>query len=77
MCIYFGIFVYKKFAMRTNIEIDQKVIDEILEKTNIKTKREAVDLALKEFLRMIKLKELSEVAGKVSWSGDLDAMRTD
>jgi Arc/MetJ family transcription regulator len=63
--------------MRTNIEIDQKVIDEILEKTNIKTKREAVDLALKEFLRMIKLKELSEVAGKVSWSGDLDAMRTD
>ena len=63
--------------MRTNIEIDQKVIDEILEKTNIKTKREAVDLALKEFLRMIKLKELSEVAGKVSWTGDLDAMRTD
>jgi Arc/MetJ family transcription regulator len=69
--------VYKKIAMRTNIEIDQKVIDEILEKTNIKTKREAVDLALKEFLRMIKLKELSEVAGKVSWTGDLDAMRTD
>jgi Arc/MetJ family transcription regulator len=63
--------------MRTNIEIDQKVMNEILEKTNIKTKREAVDLALKEFLRMIKLKELSEVAGKVSWSGDLDAMRTD
>ncbi|MFN3802811.1 type II toxin-antitoxin system VapB family antitoxin [Belliella pelovolcani] len=63
--------------MRTNIEIDQKVIDEILEKTNIKTKREAVDLALKEFLRMIKLKELSELAGKVNWSGDLVAMRTD
>ncbi|AFL86219.1 transcription regulator of the Arc/MetJ class [Belliella baltica DSM 15883] len=63
--------------MRTNIEIDQKVIDEILEKTNIKTKREAVDLALKEFLRMIKLKELSELAGKVNWSGDLDSMRTD
>jgi Arc/MetJ family transcription regulator len=63
--------------MRTNIEIDQKVIEEILEKTNIKTKREAVDLALKEFLRMIKLKELSEMAGKVSWTGNLDAMRTD
>ena len=63
--------------MRTNIEIDQKVIDEILEKTNIKTKREAVNLALKEFLRMIKLKELSELAGKVNWSGDLDSMRTD
>lgn len=63
--------------MRTNIEIDQKLIDEILEKTDIKTKKEAVNIALKEFLRMIKLKELSELAGKVTWKGDLDAMRTD
>lgn len=63
--------------MRTNIEIDQKLIDEILEKTNIKTKKEAVNLALKEFLRLIKLRELSEMAGKIDWSGDLDAMRTD
>lgn len=63
--------------MRTNIEIDQKLIDEILEKTNIKTKKEAVDLALKEFLRLIKLRELSEMAGKIDWLGDLDAMRTD
>ncbi|EKB47425.1 type II toxin-antitoxin system VapB family antitoxin [Cecembia lonarensis] len=63
--------------MRTNIEIDQKLIDEILEKTNIKTKKEAVNLALKEFLRLIKLRELSEMAGKIDWSGDLDNMRTD
>lgn len=63
--------------MRTNIEIDQQLIDEILEKTNIKTKKEAVDLALREFLRLIKMKELSEMAGKIDWSGDLGAMRTD
>ena len=63
--------------MRTTIDIDQKLIDEILEKTNIKTKKEAVDVALKAFLRSIKLRELSEMAGKVNWSGDLDAMRTD
>ncbi|HSJ67023.1 MAG TPA: type II toxin-antitoxin system VapB family antitoxin [Anditalea sp.] len=63
--------------MRINIEIDQKLISEILEKTKIKTKREAVDMALKEYLRMIRLKELSGMAGKVTWSGDLDAMRND
>lgn len=63
--------------MRTTIEIDQKLIDEILEKTNIKTKKEAVDLALREFLRLIKMKELSEMVGKIDWSGDLDVMRTD
>ncbi len=61
--------------MRTNIEIDEKLISEILEKTNIKTKREAVDLALKEYLRKLKLRELSDMAGKVTWSGDLDVMR--
>lgn len=63
--------------MRTTIDIDQKLIDEILEKTNIKTKKEAVDVALKAFLRLIKLRELSEMAGKVNWSGDLDVTRTD
>ncbi|UJP64648.1 type II toxin-antitoxin system VapB family antitoxin [Mongoliitalea daihaiensis] len=63
--------------MRTNIEIDQKLIDEILEKTDIKTKKEAVDLALREFLRLLKMKELSEMAGKIDWTGDLGAMRTD
>lgn len=61
--------------MRTNIEIDQKLINEILEKTKIKTKREAVDLALKDYLRLIRLKELSDMAGKVTWSGNLDNMR--
>ncbi|WP_245531100.1 type II toxin-antitoxin system VapB family antitoxin [Belliella baltica] len=35
--------------MRTTIDIDQKLIDKILEKTNIKTKTEAVDVALKGF----------------------------
>lgn len=63
--------------MRTTIEIDQKLIEEILERTNIKTKKEAVDLALREFLRLIKMKELSEMAGKIDWSADLDVMRTD
>jgi Arc/MetJ family transcription regulator len=63
--------------MRTNIEIDEKLINEILKKTKIKTKREAVDLALKEYLRMIRLKEFSNMAGKVSWSEDLDIMRND
>jgi len=61
--------------MRTNIEIDTKLINEIIEKTNIKTEREAIDLALKEYLRMVRLKELSNMAGKVNWSGNLDDMR--
>jgi Arc/MetJ family transcription regulator len=63
--------------MRTNIEIDETLINEILKKTKIKTKREAVDQALKEYLRILKLRELSKMAGKVLWTGDLDLMRND
>lgn len=77
MCRILYFLCFNDIAMRTTIDIDQKLIDEILEKTNIKTKKEAVDVALKAFLRLSKLRELSEMAGKVDWSGDLDAMRTD
>ena len=61
--------------MRTNIEIDKKLMDEILDKTSIKTKKEVVDQALREFLRKIKLRELSELRGKISWEGNLEEMR--
>lgn len=61
--------------MRTNIEIDKKLMDEILDKTSIKTKKEVVDQALREFLRKIKLRELSNLKGKISWEGNLEEMR--
>ncbi len=61
--------------MRTNIEIDQKLLEEILKKTDLKTKKEVVDAALKELLRKIKLRELAELRGKISWEGNLDEMR--
>jgi len=37
-------------CMRTNIDIDQQVIREVQELTGARTKREAVDLALRELL---------------------------
>jgi Arc/MetJ family transcription regulator len=62
--------------MRTNIEIDEKLMDEILQKTSIKTKKEAVDIALREFLRKIKLQELADLRGKIKWEGNLEEMRS-
>ncbi len=61
--------------MRTNIEIDQKLIEEIMKMTSIKTKKEAVHLALEEYLRRLKLNELAGLAGTIEWEGDLDEMR--
>ncbi len=61
--------------MKAYIEIDQKLLEEILQKTDLKTKKEVVDAALKELLRKIKLRELAELRGKITWEGNLDEMR--
>jgi Arc/MetJ family transcription regulator len=61
--------------MRTNIDIDDELMEEILDKTTLKTKKEVVDKALREFLRKIKLRELAELSGKITWEGNLDEMR--
>ncbi|OYX22310.1 MAG: DUF2191 domain-containing protein [Algoriphagus sp. 32-45-6] len=62
--------------MRTNIELNQELIEEIMKLTAISTKKEVVNKALEEYLRKLKLAELADLAGKIEWEGDLDEMRT-
>jgi Arc/MetJ family transcription regulator len=63
--------------MRTNIVIDDKLMEETLRATGLKTKREAVELGLRTLLRLRKQAEIRQYRGKLDWQGDLDAMRTD
>lgn len=63
--------------MRTNILIDDKLMRDTLRATGVKTKREAVELGLRTLLRLHKQAHIRELRGKVDWSGDLNAMRTD
>jgi Arc/MetJ family transcription regulator len=63
--------------MRTNIVIDDKLMQNALRATGLKTKREAVELGLKTIVRLGKQAEIRRLRGKLSWHGDLDSMRTD
>ena len=63
--------------MRTNIEIDDTLMKETLKITGLKTKREVVEFALKELLRLGKQTDLKKLKGKFYWEGDLDEMRLD
>ena len=63
--------------MRTNIVIDDDLMDEALRATGLRTKREAVELGLKTLLRLSKQQDVRRFRGKLAWTGDLDAMRTD
>ncbi len=63
--------------MRTNIEIDDKLMAATLRATGLRTKREAVELGLRTLLQLRKQAALKRLRGKIEWKGDLDAMRRD
>ena len=63
--------------MRTNIVIDDKLMWDTLRATGLKTKREAVEEGLRSLLRLKRQAEIRKLRGKLSWQGDLDAMRRD
>ena len=59
------------------MEIEKKEKREELRATGLKTKREAVEEALRTLLRLKKQAEIRRLRGKLDWRGDLNAMRTD
>lgn len=63
--------------MRTNIVIDDQLMQDTLRATGLKTKREAVELGLRTVLRLRQQEAIRQLRGKLAWQGDLDAMRTD
>ena len=49
--------------MRTNIELDDELVQNLLKKTGIKTKRELVDYALRELKRKEAVKDILKLEG--------------
>lgn len=62
--------------MRTNIVIDDDLMNEALKVTGLKTKKEAVELGLKTLIRIKKQAAIRDFRGKLDWEGDLDELRT-
>ncbi|MDQ3022173.1 MAG: type II toxin-antitoxin system VapB family antitoxin [Bacteroidota bacterium] len=61
--------------MRTNIEIDNKLIREAKRISKVKTKKEIVDIALKNYIKTHQRKKILEQFGKIRWEGNLKQMR--
>lgn len=60
---------------RTNIDIDDELIAEVMNRFGFKTKREAVNEALRALhVEPMTRAQMLEMEG-VGWDGDLDAMR--
>jgi Arc/MetJ family transcription regulator len=63
--------------VRTNIEIDEELVTTVMRRYHLRTKKDAVDLALRRTAgRPLTREFLDEVEG-MGWDGDLAEMRND
>lgn len=64
--------------MRTNIDIDEKLLATAMSAAGTKTKKDTVHEALELLVRIRKGQTaIRALRGKIDWEGDLDAMRRD
>jgi Arc/MetJ family transcription regulator len=61
--------------MRTNIEIDDKLMTQALRLSGLKTKRAVVEAGLRILIRLKRQEDILHLAGKVQWEGNLDESR--
>ena len=79
ICTYNQNYTHKlrDHAMRTNIVIDDKLMNEAMTLSQLKTKKAVVETGLKLLIQMKKQEQIKGLRGKLKWEGDLDAMRVD
>lgn len=63
--------------MRTNVVIDDDLMDEALKVSRFKTKKDAVEEGLKLLVQRKKQESIKDLRGKLNWKGDLEKMRDD
>jgi Arc/MetJ family transcription regulator len=76
MCILFVIFTHKFNFMRTNIELDDVLVNQAIKLSKLRTKREVIQEALKSYVASMKKRQLLNLKGRVSWEGNLKDMRS-
>jgi Arc/MetJ family transcription regulator len=60
--------------MRTTLALDEQLINEVKALSGAKTKREAIEKAMEEFVRRRKSKKLLDLEGKIELSVTVDEL---
>ena len=60
---------------RTNIDLDDELISEVMRRFGVSTKKEAVDLALRRLVGVRLTGEFLLGLEGVGWEGDLESLR--
>jgi Arc/MetJ family transcription regulator len=67
--------MYDRCMSRTNIDIDDELVAEVMRRFGVGTKKQAVDLALRRLVGVPLSREFLASLEGVGWSGDLEALR--
>jgi len=62
---------------RTNLVLDESILEEAVRVAGTKTYSRAVDMALRDFIRRAKARRILELTGSGLWKGSLADMRRD
>lgn len=60
---------------RTNVVLDEVLVEECKKITGIPTQRSLIDHALRELLRHGQQRKVLDLKGRIAWDGDLNAWR--
>jgi Arc/MetJ family transcription regulator len=63
--------------MRTNVVIDDDLMESALKASGIKTKKDAIEEGLKLLVQLKTQEKIKGFRGKLRWTGNLDEMRFD
>jgi len=62
-------------SVRTNILLDDQLVNRAKRLTGLKTKRAVVDEALRTLVRLKEQERIRSLRGQLHWEGDLDELR--
>ena len=63
------------YMARTNVVVDDQLIEMVMTRYSLRTKREAIDFALRKAVGGVMNKEEALAMEGVGWEGDLDEVR--
>jgi Arc/MetJ family transcription regulator len=67
----------KMAAKKTNLLLDEELVQTAKELAGVRFTKDVVDLALRRMVQNLRRRRILKLAGKVRWEGDLRKMRRD
>ena len=77
MCIIEDMNTHRRRLVRTNVVIDDDLMESALKASGTKTKKAAIEQGLKLLVKLKGQEKIKGFRGKLKWTGNLDEMRLD